>query len=88
MRTFIPCFVVLLTGLTALRAAEPPRLLKVFVLAGQSNMEGQGFIAAEPKRNQGKGSLEYLVKSPATGERFKHLMDKAGKWVVREDVWI
>ena len=51
-------------------------------------MEGQGFIAADAKRNDGKGSLEYLVKNPATAERFKHLVDEAGKWVVREDVWI
>ena len=51
-------------------------------------MEGQGFVAADPKRNDGKGSLEYLVKDPATAERFKHLVDKDGKWVVRDDVWI
>ncbi len=88
MRTIIPCFAVLLTSFTTLDAAEAPKPLKVFILAGQSNMEGQGFIAAEPKRNEGKGSLEYLVKSPLTAERFKHLLDTAGKWVVREDVWI
>ena len=51
-------------------------------------MEGQGFIAADAKRNDGKGSLEFLVKNPATAERFKHLVDQAGKWVVRDDVWI
>ena len=26
--------------------------MKVFILAGQSNMEGHGFIAADPKRNE------------------------------------
>jgi alpha-galactosidase len=62
--------------------------VKVFILAGQSNMEGQGFIAANPKRNEGKGSLEYLVKNPATAARFKHLVDRDGKWVVRDDVWV
>lgn len=62
--------------------------LKVFILAGQSNMQGQGFIAADPKRNEGKGSLEYLVKEPATAARFKHLVDAQGKWIVRDDVWI
>jgi len=62
--------------------------LKVFVLAGQSNMEGAGTIALDPKRNDGKGSLEYLVKDPATAKRFKHLMDSDGKWAVRNDVWI
>src|SRR3954463_5375701 len=62
--------------------------VKVFVLAGQSNMEGQGFIKADPKRNEGKGSLEYLVKDQATGDKFKHLVGKDGKWAVRDDVWI
>lgn len=51
-------------------------------------MEGQGIIAADPKRNGGKGSLEYLVKTPASAPRFKHLVDKDGKWVVRNDVWV
>ncbi|HZZ79041.1 MAG TPA: family 16 glycoside hydrolase [Gemmataceae bacterium] len=69
-----------------LRAADKP--VKVFVLAGQSNMQGTGFVKADPKRNGGKGSLEYLVKDPATADRFKHLVSKDGKWVVRDDVWI
>jgi alpha-galactosidase len=81
-------FTLLLTDVAAPPAAEPPKPLKVFILAGQSNMEGQGIIAADPRRNDGKGSLEYLVKNPATAERYKHLIDAAGKWGVREDVWI
>lgn len=64
------------------------RSLKVFILAGQSNMEGQGKIALDPKRNDGKGSLEYLVKDPATADRFKHLKNADGQWTVRDDVWI
>jgi len=62
--------------------------VKVFILAGQSNMEGQGVIQADPKRNEGKGSLEYLLKAPATADRFKHLAGKDGKWLARDDVWI
>lgn len=38
---------------------EAAKAVKVFILAGQSNMEGHGIIAADPKRNGGKGSLEY-----------------------------
>lgn len=68
------------------KPADQPVL--VFVLAGQSNMEGHGFIKADPKRNEGKGSLEYAAKQPATAEKFKHLLDKEGKWVTRDDVWI
>src|SRR4051794_24313964 len=71
---------------TSLHAADKP--VKVFILAGQSNMEGHGFVKADPKRNGGKGSLEYLVKDAATAARFKHLVDKGGTWAVRDDVWI
>jgi alpha-galactosidase len=67
-------------------AADKP--VKVFILAGQSNMEGQGFIKADPKRNEGKGSLEFLAKDPATADKFKHLVGKDGKWAVRDDVRI
>ena len=70
------------------KAWEPPKPVKVFILAGQSNMEGQGIIAADPNRNGGKGSLEYLVREPSTAARFAHLVGKDGKWVVRDDVWI
>ena len=62
--------------------------VKVFILAGQSNMEGHGIIQMDPKRNEGKGSLEYLVKDPVTAKRYGHLIDDDGKWVVRDDVWI
>jgi alpha-galactosidase len=80
-----PCLaLLLLTGNTS--AAEKP--VQVFILAGQSNMEGHGFVQADPKRNEGKGSLEYVARQPATAPRFAHLRDKDGKWVVRDDVWI
>jgi hypothetical protein len=62
--------------------------VKVFVLAGQSNMEGHGFIVADPKRNEGKGSLEYVAKDKATADKFKHLLGKDGKWTTRDDVFI
>jgi alpha-galactosidase len=60
----------------------------VYILAGQSNMQGAGKIAAEEKANGGKGSLEWLVKNEKTAPRFKHLVDKDGKWIEREDVQI
>lgn len=62
--------------------------LKIFILAGQSNMEGAGQIDAQEDRNGGQGSLEHLVRDPASAERFAHLMDKEGAWVDRDDVWI
>ena len=68
--------------------ATPSKPIKVFILAGQSNMEGAGQIKADPKRNEGKGSLEFLVKDAATGKRFAPLVDASGRWRKRDDVWI
>ncbi len=82
-----PDMFALLTTLWGERAGSS-KPVKVFILAGQSNMEGQGFIAAEPKRNGGKGSLEFLVKDAATAKRFSHLADESGQWRSRDDVWI
>jgi alpha-galactosidase len=65
-----------------LLAAEPP--VKVFILAGQSNMEGAGKVEGDPKRNEGKGSLSYLAEHSPEHEHLK----KDGEWVVRDDVWI
>jgi hypothetical protein len=62
--------------------------VKVFILAGQSNMQGAGKIKAEQKANQGKGSLEWLVKNAETAAQFKHLVDGQGEWVARKDVQI
>ncbi len=60
-------------------------LTKVFILAGQSNMEGHGVIKGRPGQ---KGTLETLTKDAATAARYKHLLDKDGEWVVRDDVWL
>lgn len=81
---------LVLTSQSALLAAEGSKKpLKVFILAGQSNMEGAGAVKSGPNsRNDGQGTLEYLVKLPATAKRFKHTVDSSGKWVVRDDVWI
>lgn len=58
-------------------AADPPKPVKVFILAGQSNMEGKAKMSL----------LEYQAKQPATADLFKHLR-RDGKWVERDDVWI
>jgi hypothetical protein len=82
--------VIVITLLASDARAEPPAKgpVKVFILAGQSNMQGAGAIRGNLERNKGKGGLEYLVKDPATADRFKHLIDKKGDWLVRDDVWI
>ena len=67
--------------------AAPP--VKVFILAGQSNMEGQGVVDMAGKDyNEGKGTLATLMADPAKGATFKHLKDSSGKWTVRDDVFV
>jgi hypothetical protein len=95
LRTLVLCFCLTSSLLSLLPPASvsavekaADKKAKVFILAGQSNMEGQGFIAADPKRNGGQGTLEHLAKDPSTAARFAHLVSKDGKWNVREDVWI
>ena len=86
----------LLIVLSALGIAMPCDLfaddnagpVKVFLLAGQSNMQGAGQIKMNPNRNEGKGSLEYLVRNEKSKKQFAHTIDENGKWVVRDDVSI
>ena len=70
-------------------AAEPARKLKVFILAGQSNMEGQAVVDLTGRDyNEGKGTLVEVMARPGNADRYAHLRDKDGKWVVRQDVWV
>ena len=63
--------------------------LKVFVLAGQSNMQGAGQVEMkEDSRNGGQGTLAYLVKNEKTAEKYAHLVNGKGEWITRRDVWI
>lgn len=62
--------------------------MQVFILAGQSNMEGAGKIEGDPNRNGGKGSLSHMVDNPASRDRYAHLRDNDGNWTQRDDVMI
>ena len=76
-----------LLGLTPAIAATKP--LKVFVLVGQSNMEGQAVVDLAGKDyNEGRGTLAALMRDPAKAPMFKHLKDAQGNWTVRDDVWV
>jgi alpha-galactosidase len=83
--TSLPLLAALALLAPTASAGEP---LRVFVLAGQSNMVGAGEVRAREERNGGKGSLEHLVRAEATRERYAHLVDAEGEWVRRDDVWI
>ena len=65
---------LLLTGPVAAVTAEPPPV-KVFILAGQSNMEGKAKVAL----------LEHQARQEATRALFAHWRDGDG-WATREDV--
>jgi len=64
--------------------------VKVFLLAGQSNMEGQAVVDLDHERyyNGGKGNLEHVLRDPDKGAMVAHLRGKDGTWVVRDDVWV
>ena len=68
------CSVALITGPTPAAAKGP---VKVFILAGQSNMEGKALVT----------TLDAVINDPETQEESKHLKPD-GKWLVRDDVWV
>ena len=96
----IACAVVAsLSSVSAAAAGKGP--VKVFILAGQSNMQGQGTIEFGERRTAGfkkggmsdeaiakkrKGALENLIKDPEKANAYKHIVDKDGQWIVRDDV--
>src|SRR5439155_24686967 len=71
------------------RAADPPKPVKVFILAGQSNMEGQAVVDLDGKDyNDGKGTLNAMLADPDKAKLVKHLRTEKGQWTVRESVWV
>ena len=87
MKKLILFLFLALTLIASASSATKP--LKVFILAGQSNMEGQAVVDLEGKDyNQGKGTLAALLRDPVKGARFQHLKDAQGRWTVRDDVWV
>jgi len=64
--------------------------VKVFILAGQSNMEGQGVVSMDDPHsyNGGKGNLVWSMKYSKSADKMKHLKNEKGEWVVRDDVQI
>lgn len=76
-------------GNLAARAADDNKPLKVFILAGQSNMEGQAVVDLDGKSyNEGKGTLKFLFNDPEKQKMVKHLKDDSNGWKVRNDVWV
>ena len=84
---FVTAFALIISGATQASGASKP--VKVFILAGQSNMEGQAVTDLDGKDyNDGKGTLARLMEDPAKAPVFAHLRGTNGKWAVRDDVWV
>ena len=73
------CLLMAFSVAGAVQAAQP---VKVFILAGQSNMDGHGETEVADK-----GNLKWLMKN-TTNPRFKRLMGADDKWTKRNDVFI
>ncbi len=68
------CLLVLIAGIDRAAAKEP---VKVFILAGQSNMEGKALAS----------TFEPVIADAETRAKFKHLRT-GDEWSVRRDVWV
>lgn len=77
IRNSITFFLLLLALSVANAEGRQDRPIKVFVLAGQSNMEGKAKLSL----------LKHQISQPETKVRFQHLHQN-GTWLERSDVWI
>ncbi len=68
------------TGAAETRSCPANGKLKIFILAGQSNMVGFGQLKGSP------GTMETYTRSNPGA--YGHLLDEQGAPVVRNDVWI
>jgi alpha-galactosidase len=67
--------------------AGTPEPVHVFILAGQSNMQGHGRVEVGKDGVTGAiGSLRYLVNNDPPN--YGHLTNPDGTWATRPDVWI
>lgn len=80
------CLLITSACTTTLANAESEKVVKVFILAGQSNMVGAGELTSN--RNEGKGTLEYLATQKDSPKKYRSLKNDKGEWREREDVQI
>ncbi len=89
LRRFAACLLLVSWMPDAVSAAEPP-VVRVFLLAGQSNMEGQGVVDLDHKQhyNGGRGTLQWLLRQADSRDRWQHLRNADQSWSVRDDVFV
>jgi hypothetical protein len=87
MRTAL-AIVLSLSAASIVMGGDRPTL-KVFILAGRSNMEGQAVVDLTGKDyNDGRGTLLTLAGEPRTAAMVAPFRNADGTWRVRDDVWI
>tara|TARA_B110000116_G_scaffold102786_1_gene89504 strand:+ start:37 stop:981 length:945 start_codon:yes stop_codon:yes gene_type:complete len=63
---------------------------QVFILAGQSNMQGQGVVDLDHPMhyNAGKGILNQVMLNPKMKDLYAHIKNEEGDFIVRDDVFV
>ena len=67
-----------IAGISVYASQTDPLPVKVFILAGQSNMQGHGLLR----------TIDWLGEDEEYGHLLKTLKNEDGSWSVRDDVWI
>jgi len=72
------------------QSAQSAPTLRVFLLAGQSNMEGHGVVDLDDERdyNGGRGTLAAFLREPAHTAAWPGLRNADGTWSARDDVFV
>ena len=75
---------------SAIAADAPAKPVKVFILAGQSNMQGQGMVSSLAEMKVEKpGTLASMLKDPSKAPLLKTWVNAKGEWAEgRDDVWV
>ncbi len=74
---------LVLSLLLLLAISSQAQSVKVFILAGQSNMQGQGDI--DPSGTA--GTLSHFMSNDPNADEFAYIQDE-GRWTERDDVWV
>lgn len=75
-------FSILAISLFTIKDNRAQKPVKIFILAGQSNMQGHGETVKGDR-----GNLSWLINSDKS-EKYQHLINQDGSWSEREDVYI
>ncbi|MCH2160734.1 MAG: sialate O-acetylesterase [Phycisphaerales bacterium] len=74
----LSCLIVPIALFSAAEASSKEGVVKVFLLAGQSNMEGKGAV----------NTLAWLGEDEQHGHLLKTIQNEDGEWREGDDVWI